>query len=120
MSSYRYPGVEELVAGAELLEIAARELTKAALKRRDRRKPRSGRGSTLRPGAETQLWNTMVSLVKPHLSRRGDRAIMAKELGLHRARIGEYFDAKSAMPDAERTLQTLIWLAQKQREPSKD
>tara|TARA_B110000483_G_scaffold174851_1_gene206862 strand:- start:65 stop:265 length:201 start_codon:yes stop_codon:yes gene_type:complete len=32
MSSYWYPGVEELVAGAELLEIAARELTKAALK----------------------------------------------------------------------------------------
>jgi len=49
-------------------------------------------------------------MVQPNLKKRGQRALLARELGLHRARIGEYFGRKSAMPDAERTLELLIWL----------
>jgi len=85
-------------------------MVKASMKNRDARKPRSGRNTTLRPSAETPLWNAIVTMVKPHLARRGERAILARELGVHRARIGEYFDAQTAMPDAERAFQILVWL----------
>jgi len=53
----------------------------------------------------------VVALVGPRLRRRGARALLARELGLHRARIGEYFNRPSAMPDAERTLRLLVWLS---------
>lgn len=100
----------ELAGGLEYL---ARELALVARKRRDARKPRSGRNTTLRPSTETPLWNGIVAMVKPHLTRRGERAILARELGVHRARIGEYFDTQTAMPDAERAFQLLIWIARK-------
>ena len=77
----------------------------------DRRKPRTGRGGTLRPSMETPLWNAVVTIVRPRLRRRGARALLARELGVHRARIGEYFGRQTAMPDAERTLRLLIWLS---------
>jgi hypothetical protein len=96
---------------AGLLERAARELAREARKRGDARKPRSRRGATLRPSLETPLWNALVPMLKRHLNRRGDRALLARELDLHRARIGEYFDTQSAMPDAERTLQLLLWMS---------
>ncbi len=95
---------------ATVLEVAARELAMEARKRVDRRKPRSGRGATLRPSSETRLWNVLATVVKPHLKRRGARANLARELGVHRARIGEYFDKQTSMPDAERTLLLLSWL----------
>jgi uncharacterized damage-inducible protein DinB len=98
---------------AEILELAARELAREARKRVDSRKPRSRRGATLRPSIKTPLWNALVPMVKRQLRHRGDRAILARELDLHRARVGEYFDTQSAMPDAERTLQLLIWLARR-------
>tara|TARA_R110002094_G_scaffold106249_3_gene104886 strand:- start:84 stop:443 length:360 start_codon:yes stop_codon:yes gene_type:complete len=95
------------------------ELARAAMKRRDARKPRSGRNATLRPSAETPLWNAIVLLVKPHLNHRGARAILARELGVHRARIGEYFDTQTAMPDAERAFQILVWLDRRNKRPEK-
>ena len=69
------------------------------------------RGATLRPSHDTPLWNALVSLVGPRLRRRGARTLLARELGLHRARVGEYFKRTSAMPDAERTLRLLVWLS---------
>lgn len=99
-----------LFAIAEVLEMAARELAVEARKRVDSRKPRTKRGATLRPSDETPLWNAVVTMMKPHLKRRGQRALLARELAVHRARIGEYFDRQSAMPDAERALQLLIWI----------
>ena len=115
MRPYIHPQLRLLLDLAGGLELAARELAKAARKRMDARKPRSGRGATLRPSAETPLWNAIATLVKPQLARRGDRALLARELGVHRARIGEYFDTNTAMPDAERALQILIWIARKER-----
>lgn len=105
-----------LIAMGEVLELAARELSIAAKRKIDSRKPRARRGSTLRPSAETPLWNAVISQVKPHLKKRGDRAVLARELGVHRARIGEYFDTQTAMPDAERALQLLIWVARRQEQ----
>jgi hypothetical protein len=57
------------------------------------------------------LWNALAALVRPRLRRRGAGALLARELGLHRARIGEYFNRRSTMPDAERTLRLLMWLS---------
>lgn len=85
-------------------------MTREANKRAEARRPRQNRGSTLRPGTDTQLWNALRLAVKPCLKRRGDRAVLARELGVHRARVGEFFDNASAMPDAERTLRLLLWL----------
>ncbi len=99
-----------ILAVTELLELAARELAQEANKRVEARRPRKKRGSTLRPGKDTLLWNALIAVIKPSLKRRGARALLARELGVHRARIGEYFDKQSAMPDAERTLRLLALL----------
>jgi hypothetical protein len=100
-----------VVALAEIIEAIGRELEVAMHKRRQARRPRFKRGATLRPGDDTSLWNALVSLVSPRLRRRGARALLARELGVHRARIGEYFSRLSTMPDAERTLRLLVWLS---------
>ena len=100
-----------VVALAEIINVIGRELEKKMHKRREARRPRIKRGATLRPSDDTPLWNALISLVEPRLRRRGARALLARELGLHRARIGEYFSRRSAMPDAERTLRLLVWLS---------
>jgi len=99
------------MALADILEAIERDLTKAMHRRREARRPRIKRGATLRPSDDTPLWNAVISLVEPRLRRRGARALLARELGIHRARIGEYFKRHSMMPDAERTLRLLIWLS---------
>ena len=73
----------------------------------------------MRPSDDTPLWNALVSLVAPRLRRRGARTLLARELGLHRARSGEYFNRHSAMPDAERTLRLLVWLSRQPLDATK-
>ncbi len=102
---------------AEGLELLARELARRARQTAKAPRPPSPRGSTLRPGTETPLWNALVDLTKPHLKPWGARAVLARELNLHRARMGEFFDEQTAMPDAERALRLLLWLAD--RKPRK-
>jgi hypothetical protein len=103
------------MALAEIIDAIGREMIKAMHKRREARRPRIKRGATLRPSDDTPLWNALVAVVAPRLRRRGARALLARELGVHRARIGEYFNRRSAMPDAERSLRLLVWLS---RQPS--
>jgi hypothetical protein len=67
-------------------------------------------GATLRPGSSTPLWNRLVTQIRPLLKRRGERAQLARLLGLHRQAVTEYFTSTSRMPDAERTLLLLEWL----------
>jgi hypothetical protein len=105
-----HPRLASLFSLLDLLELAAREIARDAQQKYTGRKPRSRRGTTLRPGIDTPLWNAVVPLVRARLRRKGDRALLARELSLHRARIGEYFDRPTAMPDAERTLRLLLWL----------
>ena len=115
MSQPIHPQLAPLFAFADALEALSRELIREARKRVDAKRPRARRGATLRPGSETPLWNAVVAMTKPQLGRRGARATLARELGVHRARIGEFFDKATAMPDAERALQTLVLLARSAR-----
>lgn len=111
MSSYMHPNVQTLLGIGEMLEQVAVELARQTRKQANGKETHSRRGATLRPGADTPLWNALVPMVKARLKRRGDRALLARELDIHRSRIGEFFDRQSAMPDAERTLLLLLWLA---------
>lgn len=72
------------------------------------------RNSTLRPGPDTPMWNALVLAVRPHLRRRGSKINLGRELGLPPQRINEFFVARTAAPDAERTLALLRWLAMHQ------
>ena len=111
MNTYVPSRLAGMVALAEIIDAIDREMTKAMHRRREARRPRIKRGATLRPCDDTPLWNALIFLVGPRLRRRGARALLARELGVHRARIGEYFKRQSAMPDAERTLRLLVWLS---------
>lgn len=113
----RYSGgarLNQVLALAELLDTLAVELA-AQMRKRMKAAPRS-RGATLRPGIETPLWAAVVSEIEPLLAQRGAKALLARELGLHRSQISKFFVAKSAMPDAERALQLLVWLGQRGRD----
>jgi hypothetical protein len=78
------------------------------------------RGATLRPGRETPLWNQLRGQLRLHLTKRGEQAVLARQLGLPRQRVQAFVTAGDQMPDAERTLQLLAWLAlvQQGRRPS--
>jgi hypothetical protein len=75
-----------------------------------RRRGRKG-GGTLRPGSETPLWNALRRRIRPHLLRYGQQANLGRLLGLPRQRINAFVTGGGEMPDAERTLQLLVWLA---------
>jgi hypothetical protein len=72
--------------------------------------PRNPGGATLRPGSATPLWNQLVKQIRPLLKQRGEKAQLARLLGVHRQAVNEYFSSQSRMPDAERTLLLLEWL----------
>lgn len=74
-----------------------------------KRRSRKG-GGTLRPGAETPLWNELRRQLRPHLRRYGYQANLGRLLGLPRQRVNAYITGGGQMPDAERTLQLLAWL----------
>ena len=96
---------------SNLLAMQAEELARAAARLTLRAPPT--RNSTLRPGPDTPLWNALVAAVRPHLRRRGEKINLGRELGLPPQRIHEYFVARTAAPDAERTLALMIWLARR-------
>jgi hypothetical protein len=93
----------------ELGALAVEQAQRAAQRRREARRPR--RGSTLRPGDETPLWNAVVTQVRPHLAKRGAKANLARVLEVPRQRVHDYFVTGSQMPDAERMIHVLLWLA---------
>ena len=78
------------------------------------RKPRPS-GACLHPGLDTPLWNALAAAVRPYLKKRGEKAQLARLLYVHRPRVHAYFVHGSAMPDAERTLLLLQWLASRRR-----
>ena len=97
----------------DLLEAAAVDVARELRKHSKSRPPT--RGATVRPGVDTPHWIALVDMVRPHLRRRGAKAQLARELGLHRGRVSQFFGSRSAMPDAERTLLILIWLLRELR-----
>lgn len=98
---------------ATLLEIPA-QAALDELERRFRRPPPK-RGATLRPGVSTPLWLALSRSIAPHLRRRGEKAKLARILGVSPARMSEFFRTQTAMPDAERALFLLLWLDAKRQ-----
>ena len=96
-----------VLAVAKLAGVAARKL---------RSTPReSARGSSLRPGPETPLWNALAAAAAKHLRRRGDKVRLARILGISRQRLHLLLTAKTACPDAERTLMLQDWVEARRR-----
>lgn len=98
-----------LMALMDVLVITAEETAKSARAAYKERK-RIRRGATLRPGPDTPLWNELVTAVRAHLTKRGDKARLARILGVPRQRVHQYLRSATACPDAERTLLLLAWV----------
>lgn len=95
-----------------LLEVAAHKL-RAAGRRSKPDRPRRG-FATLRPGADTPVWNELVKQTAPFLRKRGAKVRLARLLGLPRQRLHQLLVERSACADAERTLLLVAWLHARQ------
>jgi len=114
LMSNTHPRLEDLLAVSGIIvETAA--LTARSAQRKIRRAAHPRRGRTLHPGADTPLWNELVSALRQKLTRYGDKARLARFLGLPRQRIDDFLIGRRALPDAERTLLLLQWLEAKNR-----
>lgn len=69
-----------------------------------------GFGISLRPGADTPLWNELRAQLKPYLRYYGQQSRLARLLSLPRQRVNAYVTGGKHMPNAEHTLQLLAWL----------
>lgn len=87
----------------------------AALARKKLQGQNSRRGASLRAGAATPLWNELATAVEQTLRKRGEKAKLARILGVSRQRLHLLVVAKTAFPDAERTLLLLQWLRARQQ-----
>jgi hypothetical protein len=99
---------------AEILEAIAAELAAEGAKSLRRFTRRRG-GRTLRPGPATPMWNELTTRVRMKLTRYGDKAQLARLLGLPRQRLQDCLKARTATLDAERTLMLLAWVIARER-----
>ncbi len=108
--AYHVPGQFHLPAelATALAESAIKSLRAAA--RLALASPPASRGATLKPGGATPLWNELAAAVQAQLVRRGEKANLARVLGLPRQRIQDLLRTRKHLPDAERTLLLLVWL----------
>jgi hypothetical protein len=95
--------------------IDAAHATAAATQKFRRARRRSHRYTSLQPGPDTPLWNELAAASAVFLRRRGEKAQLARLLGVPRQRLHLLLVAKTACPDAERTLRLLQWLDSRQR-----
>lgn len=112
MSSSLSPSAARLNRIAPLTDvlIAAAEAT-AKLARKKYREARRRRGyEALRPGSDTPLWNELARACVSDLARYGEKAKLARLLGVSRQRLHMLLVAQTACADAERALQLLAWL----------
>jgi hypothetical protein len=72
-------------------------------------------GAVLRPGVDTPLWNALVADIRTLLWRRGEKVLLARLLGIPRQRVHDFIVGRGRMPDAERTLLLMEWLAARKR-----
>ena len=93
-------------------EMAVDQAKRAASQQRHEARER--KGATLRPGVDTPLWNSLVEKIKPYLVQRGAKVNLARVLGVPRQRVTDYFVNRTQMPDVERMLHILLWLAARQ------
>ncbi len=101
--------MKHLIPLVELLIFAAAESAKAA-RATYKEHNRKHVGATLRPGPATPLWNELVTAAREQLAGYGDKARLARILGVPRQRVHQYLRDASACPDAERTLLLLAWV----------
>ena len=80
-----------------------------------RQRRRVRRGSTVRPGARTPLWNELAAEARRLIRKRGEKVNLSRFLGFPRQRVHEFLKAQSAVPDGERTLMLLTWVSAKRR-----
>lgn len=112
LSSHNHPRLDILDPLALALDAAATATARSAKKvLRSRRRP----GATLSPGPDTPLWNELVAECRASLVRYGDKARLARILGVPRQRVHQLLVERTACPDAERTLRLLLWLAHQRR-----
>jgi len=104
-----HPDVRTVLEAAGLLVEAAEAAARLA-QNTYKAHTRRSRGKTLRPGAKTPLWNQLSAETRQLLNKRGEKVNLGRYLGLPRQRIHEFLMAKSAGPDAERTLLLLRWV----------
>ena len=114
---YISPVLVPIADALEALIIEAASAVQKARRERARRarKPSDGSGCSLRPSVETPLWNELRARVVSHTTKRGAKAILARQMGLPRQRIHKFLKERSAMPDGERTLWLLAWVSAKER-----
>jgi hypothetical protein len=94
-----------------LFDAAAAAARAAARVGRSRAATRTRRGCTLRPGTATPVWNELAKHAAGLLRNRGDKARLARILGVPRQRLQDCLRARTACLDAERTLLLLCWIA---------
>ncbi|MDF3058813.1 MAG: hypothetical protein K0R17_3028 [Rariglobus sp.] len=100
----------------ELGGLAVEYAQRASQRRKEARRPR--KGATLRPGDDTPLWSAVVEKMRPHLRVRGAKANLARVLEVPRQRVHDYFVSGTQMPDAERMIHVLLWLAAREADGS--
>lgn len=109
MAGSIHPRMALLEGLAEGLAYAARETAKAARKAY-KEHTRVSRGGTIRPGPDTPLWNELAAEARQLIRHYGEKANLARFLGVPRQRVHQYLMDQSAGPDAERTLLLLAWV----------
>jgi hypothetical protein len=88
---------------------AANRQLKALTMAYNRRRAGENAWKSLRPGSETPLWNELRRQLRPHL-QYGSQAHLGRVLGLSRQQVHSFVTRHESMPDAERTLELLVWL----------
>ena len=96
------PLTDTLIAAAETAARVARKKYREAKRRRGY--------ESLRPGLDTPLWNELARACAQNFTRYGEKAKLARVLGVSRQRLHVLLVARTACADAERTLQLLAWL----------
>jgi hypothetical protein len=108
----RHPRLETALEVGGVLVAAAEAAARAVKKARA--KARGPRGETLHPGPGTPLWNELSLVLRNQKWKFGEKANLARILGVPRQRVDDYIVGQRRLPDAERTLLLLHWLASRQ------
>lgn len=112
MNNSIHPKLDVPMAMADGLIEVARELARLANAKITARR-RHRRGATLRPGIDTPMWNALALAARGSLRKYGEKSQLGRILGVPPQRVHEFLMSRAAMPDAERTLLLLCWLAQR-------
>jgi hypothetical protein len=108
------PRLQPVFLVADGLSAVARESARR-IARTYHERTRARIGATLRPGPNTPLWNALIASTRPLLRRYGEKAKLARLLSLPRQRVHDFIVGRGRMPDAERTLLLIEWIAARHR-----